>query len=534
MPYKNGFFQVIIKDDGTYIRLYPAMQGGQPITFEDVSSYLNKKKIIEYDIKALNEAIVKAKNPVEICLNHQVIMPEDEYLMLSIDDAKMKVTGRFYPPTSKGKLITREEILKDLDYAGIKHGISEQNIDSFLKTRKYCTDIIMAEGTEPIQGKNAVITYHFDVNKNSKPQLNEDGSVDFHKLDMISHVNKGDVLATLEPADMGKDGMDVLGNVVKPNKVINKVLKHGKFITLSEDGRVMITDVSGHAMLTDDKVFVSNTYEVSADVDASTGDIEYDGNVVIKGNVITGFSVKASGDIIVEGVVEGASLTAMGQIILKRGIQGMNRGTLKAESNIIANFIENSEVYSNGYITTDAIMHSKVSAKGDIIISGRKGFVTGGEVRSGTMIEMKTAGSTMGTATILEVGIDPGIVEEYRKLEKDLETFYENKDKLSQVLTRFKKKLSNGEKIPQDKLLYLQTVSKSYSRVEENITEAETRYVELKEVIENTEGGCIVVKNVAYPGVKIVISNVVYFIRSETHFSQFVRDRADIKVKPLG
>ena len=67
----------------------------------------------------------------------------------------------------------------------------------------------------------------------------------------------------------------------------------------------------------------------------------------------------------------------------------MNKGILKAQGNIITKFIENAEVIAGGYINTNSILHSKVSAKGDIIVSGRRGFVTGGMIRSGTLISVK-------------------------------------------------------------------------------------------------------------------------------------------------
>ena len=77
----------------------------------------------------------------------------------------------------------------------------------------------------------------------------------------------------------------------------------------------------------------------------------------------------------VEGVVEGAVLTAGGHIILKRGIQGMeHRGVLKATGNIISRFIESATVEAGGYVSADAIMHSKVVAKSDITVDGKKGY----------------------------------------------------------------------------------------------------------------------------------------------------------------
>ena len=137
-------------------------------------------------------------------------------------------------------------------------------------------------------------------------------------------------------------------------------------------------------------------------------------DTVIKGDILTNDSI------IVEGVVEGAEIIAGGQIIVKHGVQGMSRCRLIANGNIISRFIESAYVRSEtGYVQSESIMHSKVSAKTDIIVDGKKGFISGGEVRCGQMISAKTIGSSMGTSTVLTVGIDPVLVEEHHKLEKE-------------------------------------------------------------------------------------------------------------------
>jgi len=294
----------------------------------------------------------------------------------------------------------------------------------------------------------------------------------------------------------------------------------------------MFSDVDGHVTLTDGRVFVSDTYEIPADVDTSTGDIEYEGNVVVKGNVITGFAVRARGDIEVHGVVEGAYLEAGGQIVLRRGMQGMNKGILRANGNIISKFIENSEVIAGGYVSTESILHSKVSAKGDIVVGGRRGFVTGGEIRSGSMISVKTAGSQMGTATLLEVGIDPKITEEFRELEKKLASMMSDKDRLAQAVLLFRKKLEMGAQITNEKKEYLKQITQNNIILETQIKDARKRYDELKIEMEANSSGMIKIQEAVFPGTKIVISNVIYFVREEVQHSRFVRDRADIKVLP--
>ena len=454
-------------------------------------------------------------------------------MRIEINESKTSAKVRFYPPSGRGRFLTKEDIVEGMVRAGIKYGLDEQAIDSFLKSRSYCTDLMLAGALPAVQGHDAKITYHFNTDLTLKPKRLEDGSVDFHQLDMISHCHKGQLLATLTPMDKGKPGIDVCGVIIRPNKVNNRVMRHGNKSYLSEDGLNLYSAVDGHVSLVDGRVFVSDTYEVSADVDTSTGDIDYEGNVMVKGNVITGFSVKAKGDIEVNGVVEGAYIEAGGQIVLKRGMQGMNKGLLKANGNVITKFLENAEVIAGGYVSTESILHSKVSAKGEIIVGGKRGFVTGGEIRSGTMITVKTAGSQMGTMTLLEVGIDPKVLEEFRELEKKIAIMISDKERLVQALIMFRKKMEAGSKITEERLDYLKQATQNNIMLEAKIKESQKRYEELKIEVENNSSGSIKVSDVVYPGTKLVISNVVHFIREKTHHSKFIRDRADIKVFPL-
>jgi uncharacterized protein (DUF342 family) len=533
MSGKNGYFQLIIREDGTHIKIFEPETGGEALFYEEISGFLIDHKIYEYDKIAIGRALTTVKGSIEAKLTSEVISPIDESVKIELDADRMYAKARFYPPTNNGLILNRDDIVNALVRAGVKYGLDEQVISDFLKERRYCTEYILAKATPPVQGHDAVITYHFNIDLTLKPKRNEDGSVDFHQLDMISHCNKDDLLATLTPMDPGKPGIDVCGNIIRPAKVNNRVLRHGNKIHLSEDGLNMYSEVDGHVNLTDGRVFVSDTYEVHADVDASTGDIVYEGNVVIQGNVITGYSVKAKGDIEVNGVVEGAYIEAGGQIVLKRGMQGMNKGILKAGSNIITKFIENAEVIAGGYVSTESILHSKVSAKGDIIVGGRRGFVTGGEIRSGTMISVKTAGSHMGTVTLLEVGTDPRILEEFRELEKKLANMIQEKEKLAQIIVTIRKKLSMGAYITEDKKEYIKQVTQNNIVLDTQIREARNRYEDLKIEMESNSSGVIKVSDIVYPGTKMVISNIVHYVREETHYSKFVRDRADIKVLPL-
>lgn len=532
MVYRNAFFQLVIKEDGVFIKIFPARNGGSSLDFEELTNYLNTKKIT-YDLNSLHAQALLAREPVLIKLCDGKTYPENEKLLVKVSADKMAVIGRFIAPSTGGKPMDRNEVLSDLSFHNIKYGIDEKVIDSFFANREYCTDFILAKGKEVRHGEDAKITYHFQTERNSKPRQNEDGSVDFHDLDMISKVNKGDVLATLKREDPGDPGMNVYGEILKPRQVKHLILRHGKNITVSEDGLTMTTDVSGHVVLENDQVFVSDTYEVPANVDNSTGDIEYDGNVEVKGNVITGFVVKATGDVVVNGVVEGAHIEAGGQIILKRGIQGMEKGFLQAGSNIVSKFIESASVHAGGYVTADAIMHSEVVARGEVLVEGKKGFVTGGHIRSGSNIAVKTAGSNMGTKTVLEVGIDPEKVDEYYSLEKLIGDKEKEKTQGMQLIALYKKKLDKGETLAPDKLLQYKMAVANAKKIQTEIDEAIAKHEELKAEMDSFNNGNIVVRGTAYTGVKISISSAVYYVKNDLEYAKFVKDGADVRITSI-
>ena len=41
MTKRNGYFQLHLEEEGTYIRLFPQQDGGMPIDLSEVMSYLN-------------------------------------------------------------------------------------------------------------------------------------------------------------------------------------------------------------------------------------------------------------------------------------------------------------------------------------------------------------------------------------------------------------------------------------------------------------------------------------------------------------
>ena len=530
MAQKNGYFQISCKNDGTWVTLFPPKNDGEKLKFEMLDAFLAKWKI-EYDKKQVADALSALTEPKELRLTTVCTIPMNESSLVKISEDCMTCVIVLFMPAVGGKLMTEEEIIGDLVHAGVKYGLDKERLAQLGKEREYCTPIVLAKATPPVEGTNAKITYHFNTDLSMKPKVLEDGSVDFHSLNTICSVHAGDLLAELMPAVPGRPGIDVCGRQIKPMKVNQLVLRHANRIHLSEDGLKMYSDVDGHVNLVEGKVFVSDTYTIPADVDSSTGDITCEGNVEVKGNVRTGFKITAKGDVIVEGVVEGAEIYAGGQIILTRGIQGMSRGKLVAEGNIIAKFIESAEVTSKfGYVQAEAIMHSNVSARTDVLVDGKKGFITGGNTRCGQLISAKTIGSNMGTTTFLEVGIDPAVIEEYRRLEKSMPELSAEKDNTMKMLAGYAKKIKQGEQLAMDKLLWIKQAKKRIEEIDAELLHADERMLELEELMEMKGNGCVKVSQTAYAGCKITIAGAIYHIKSDLSHLRFIKENGDVKI----
>ena len=321
----NGYFRLVNEEDKTSLKLIPPTDGGNRISVNDVIEYMSMKGY-SCDLPTLKQAVDATVDKETVLLLDRNKRPvERECYKLTITPDKMQAYAKFYAASEGGDEVTAGEILRDLEAKGIKYGIRENGIRQFLQNKEYCEDILIAEGVQPVQGRDAYIEYQFNTDKKAKPTLKEDGSVDFFNLNILNLCKKGDVLAVLHKEEPGKEGSDLFGERIKPADVKSAVLKFGNNIEMSENGMMITSLVDGHVELVEDTVFVSDMLQVE-NVDNATGNIDYEGTVQINGNVTTNFEVRAHGDIVVKGVVEGATLHADGNIIIARGMNGKGKG----------------------------------------------------------------------------------------------------------------------------------------------------------------------------------------------------------------
>lgn len=528
----NQYFQLMERDGDAYLRIIPSLDGGEALGIKEVLAYLSDTGYQSYDLKELGDAVVQNAEEVQVFVGKWSGFHEQEKMKLTVSGDFMLVYARLYPPSDKGQLMDAAEIRRDLTSAGIQVGIQEEAIAKFIRNREYCKDLLFAKGIPPIQGKDAKISYLFNVNPNLKPKHNEDGTVNYHELNTINHVEKGQCLAKLEKEVEGKSGRNVYDEEIQARPVKTKNFSFSHNIKVSEDGTELYSQVTGHVSLVKGKVFVASVFEVPADVDTSTGNIDYSGNVLVKGNVKSGFRVIAKGDIIVEGVVEGADLKAGGQIIVKRGIHGMNKGRLEAGSNVIIKFIESATVISNGYIETESVLHSTVFAGTELKVGGKKGFINGGAVRAGNVISALNIGSEMGTGTKVEVGMDLETRERYYELQKQLADIKKEVDTIRITLKNHMEKAMKKGTTPQSNQ-QIQMMAKTLKERQHSMTARQEEYQKLHESLLLSNTARIKVHGTIYAGVWVGVAEVGINLKNKYSHSQLFKEKGEIVVRPL-
>jgi uncharacterized protein (DUF342 family) len=295
--------------------------------------------------------------------------------------------------------------------AGICHGVNEDALAA-LSTGDAWGEIVVAHGQAPVDGTDAwfepLIARRRDI---GVPRLQANGRIDFFDLGYAEAVRIGDPLMRRFPATDGEPGVSVTGGRLGQRSGKDKAFRRvGRGTRVSpDDPNLLVAAIAGLPTFGPDFVQVDPVLRVP-NVDVSTGHIAFAGTVIVVGDVAAGLRIEADGDVIVAGSVEGAEIIAGGDIELRGGMVGQGRGRLQAGRSIHARFLEGVVAEAGVDVTfEETISHSRVVAARDVAaisVLGR-GQIVGGQTVAGQQVRVAVLGAPAGTATPVQVGVDP-------------------------------------------------------------------------------------------------------------------------------
>ncbi len=321
---------------------------------------------------------------------------------VSVSDDKKQGFIKLEKQEQGSTVFTREELLGALAAEQIKYGIIDSAVEKLAQRPIFNIRIKVAEATEPIDGQDGVVTLLVKKDADYKPEYKEDETIDYKNLDYFQMVKKGQVLCEITKETAGIDGTDIYGQPIPAFKGKKAVVPAGKNTSLSEDESKLLADCDGMVKFIN-LINIDEMMHIHKNIDFSTGNINFPGDVTIDGDVSSGFSVKAGGNLIIKGVVEDARIEAAGDVVIAKGIYGGDTGHVIVGKDLRCNYIENASLQVAGDITVDYIIDGKITCNGNIYLAGNKELIVGGEIQLKGELVARTIGNDREHPTIIRI-----------------------------------------------------------------------------------------------------------------------------------
>lgn len=292
---------------------------GAEVKEKDILLSEEDNVIIQFNSKAASREIKidMDSNKMEAYLS-VVYIPEIKYKLIDVPDShrlelNFEETGKIMPPQYTFKEI--EEVLRA---QGIVFGVFKEKIVDILKTG--CENLLIAKGNDKQDGTDDSIKIKFNADE-SEPKLIEDnnGNVDLKSMGLVDGVNAGDVIAVKVEGNPGINGKDVTGHLVRCRNIKKIKLKAGQGCTVKNDNMIVAT-ISGKPCVNGSTFCVYEVHEVRKDVDISTGNIKFIGDIIIGGGVKEGMEVDAGNAVTVLKGVERAKIISRGDMDIKGNV----------------------------------------------------------------------------------------------------------------------------------------------------------------------------------------------------------------------
>lgn len=512
-----GKYRLSYEADGVFLMASPPCAEGIPALEEEIAANIIRKKLVQVYPDKVREALDHPSCRVSIA------PPQEEYrfgweAVISVSTDEMEASLLLLPPEDGEEPPSFSDVMERVAEKGIVFGVDEQTVRRCAEAKEYGTEFRIAKGVCPKDGTDGKLVFHFNTECSGVPVIHDkDGRVDYRTLDLFEQVKAGQVLVTREPATEGTPGYTVRGRLLKQKPGKEAKMPSGKNVELDEQRLVMSAKVSGRVDLNGGTVSVSDRFVIKGDADLTVGNIDFDGDVVIGGSIISELTVKATRNIEVSGVVEGARLVAGGNILLKSGMQGNDKGIVEAGGDLTAKYMERTTARVGGSIYSDAILHCRLFSGGSITAKGKYGCIIGGAARAEYSVSAKSIGSAAGLKTSVEVGIALEKRERLNFLSDEVKRLREEQDKFEKILSY----LNKMENLPPEKEALKRTAFVGMLQDKKKILEYTEEMNKTEEQIRNSVKGKIHATDTVYPGVRIAISLGEYKVNSPIRFASF-------------
>ncbi|MFC1538644.1 flagellar assembly protein A [Candidatus Latescibacterota bacterium] len=428
------------------------------------------------------------------------------FFELEISDDKYEAYVKVHKPSHDGDFIS-EDLKRFLTEKGITYGILNEEIENIFKQEIFDKNILTARGQKVVDEKDGEIRYCFATK--IKPKVDEKGNIDYKELNLIQNVSAEEKLAEIIPPKPGVEGFTIFNENISPKKGVQPPLPIGKNTRAdSNDPNILLSEIEGNVKLRGTTVEVEPIFIIRENVDFSTGNIDFNGPVVVNGDLKSGFKIKSHGDVQVNGIVEDAVIESEGNVLLKTGFIGKGNGQIIAKGDVTAKFCENQTIIAEGDICiSEYVMHCNIQTNGKLLMTEKTGLIIGGEIYAVKGIEAKTVGNDNYTPTALFVGVDKEFNDKLTVTKNHLAKIIEYQKNIDRILHKFSRIELVKKELPEKKKNMINNLNniKDEKEIEKKNTIVGVEKLQSK--INEFKEATVKIFDVVYPGTLINIYN---------------------------
>lgn len=459
------------------------------------------------------------------------LIPIDATVFLEINANSTEASIIISPPENKGRHISKDKIYTELQTHGVTYGINENLIATIVLKRQYNIKHIIAKYLPPVDGQNGTISYLYDTKKVMRPKENDDGTVNYKDLGLIRNIKKGDIIANIAHPTKCEPGINIKNEEITPVPGEKAHFVLGENTALNESTTSIVATVDGNITFNKGCFNIEPNVIIDNDIDASIGNIDFIGSIIIKGDVLEGFSVKADKGITIHGTVTGAKLFSFGNIVVKKGVL---HSELSTNGNATLGFCENSKITCDGNLTSQVFTFCDVYCKKKLSTIGNQGIIAGGKYIALETIEANVLGSKAYTKTDITLGDNAVMYAELERLRRKVVEMDENINKCALIVNFLNEKRKQLGRIPPEREEMLSNSVKTKIILQKDKINLQHKISEIEEKLSVKQHLEIQCRREAYPGVTIKINDYVYHVQSIVSRCKFyLTEDATIGIKNL-
>lgn len=183
---------------------------------------------------------------------------------------------------------------------------------------------IIASGKPPQKGENGWFESKVNTKVEKGLKENEEGKVDFREVKTIPIVDKGYLIGIIHPPTLGQIGYTVTNEPIPCKQTYPLKVKAGNGIIIIDD-KVIATEagrphIEQRGLLV--KISIIQKFTHVGNVDLSSGNITFKGDVEVLGEVADHMSVDAFGEVEIHKSVNNATVTANESVSLHSNCNG--------------------------------------------------------------------------------------------------------------------------------------------------------------------------------------------------------------------